>query len=98
MDLIHEKKAALEQHNAIPQQDLITTLLSLQNEDKSVVLSDGEIVDSVIIIMLAGYDTTSILLTFLIRLLANDPSVYASVVQGMQINHSNQKPNIAENL
>ncbi|KAI5570085.1 hypothetical protein BDE02_11G002000 [Populus trichocarpa] len=81
MDLIHEKRAAMEDQITSPQQDLITTLLSLRNADFSAALSDEEIVDNVILIMIAGYDTTSILLSFLINLLANNPSVYASVLQ-----------------
>ncbi|CAK7351121.1 unnamed protein product [Dovyalis caffra] len=81
MDLIQEKRAALEHGTAFPQQDLITTLLSLRNEDNSVALSDEEIVDSLVLIMIAGYDTTSTLLSFLIRISANDPSVYASMIQ-----------------
>jgi cytochrome P450 family 26 subfamily A len=86
MDLIHEKRAAMEDQITSPQQDLITTLLSLRNADFSAALSDEEIVDNVILIMIAGYDTTSILLSFLINLLANNPSVYASVLQGTQLN------------
>ncbi|CAL5345800.1 unnamed protein product [Camellia sinensis] len=31
--------------------------------------------------MIGGYDTSSILLTFLIMLLANEPSIYAAIVQ-----------------
>ncbi|CAK7351137.1 unnamed protein product [Dovyalis caffra] len=81
MDLIQEKRAALEHATAFPQQDLITSLLSLRNEDNSVVLSDEEIVDSLVFIMIAGYDTTSNLLSFLIRISADDPSVYASMIQ-----------------
>ncbi|KAJ6975129.1 hypothetical protein NC653_031084 [Populus alba x Populus x berolinensis] len=41
--------------------------------------------DSAINIMIAGHDTTSIL-SFLIKLLVNDPSVYGSIVQGMRLN------------
>ncbi|CAK7351125.1 unnamed protein product [Dovyalis caffra] len=81
MNLIQEKRAALEHATAFPKQDLITTLLSLRNEDNSVALSDEEIVDSLVLIMIAGYDTTSNLLSFLIRISANDPSVYASMIQ-----------------
>ncbi|CAK9176199.1 unnamed protein product [Ilex paraguariensis] len=43
-------------------------------------LSDEEIVDNAIIVMKGGHDTSTILLTFLIRLLANDPSVHAAIV------------------
>ncbi|KAK9133447.1 hypothetical protein Scep_012975 [Stephania cephalantha] len=32
--------------------------------------------------MVAGYDTSSVLITFMVRLLANDPDVYAAMVHG----------------
>ncbi|CAL5411998.1 unnamed protein product [Camellia sinensis] len=64
-----------------PHQDLITCLLSIRNEDNSALLSDEEIEDNAVIIMVGEYDTSSILLTFLIRLLANEPSIYAAIVQ-----------------
>ncbi|GMP72956.1 hypothetical protein CsSME_00030823 [Camellia sinensis var. sinensis] len=46
--------------------------------NNSALLSDEEIEDNVVIIMIGGYDTSSILLTLLIRLLANEPSIYAA--------------------
>ncbi|XP_028121275.1 beta-amyrin 28-monooxygenase-like [Camellia sinensis] len=56
-------------------------LKHIRNEDNSALLSDEEIEDNAVIIMIGGYDTSSILLTFLIRLLANEPSIYAAIVQ-----------------
>lgn len=85
MDLIREKRAALESQTAFSQQDLVTSLLSLRNEDNSMVLSDEEIADNALITMVAGYDTTSILLSCLIKLLANDEAVCARIVQGKQL-------------
>ncbi|KAK3039724.1 hypothetical protein RJ639_027065 [Escallonia herrerae] len=81
MDLIREKRVAFEQQGASPHQDLITFLLSMRNEDNSSVLSDEEILDNGKIVMIAGHDTTSILLTFMVRLFANNPSVYEAVSQ-----------------
>ncbi|KAL7212094.1 hypothetical protein ACSBR2_014877 [Camellia fascicularis] len=49
--------------------------------DLITLLSDEEIEDNAVIIMIKGYDTSSILLTFLIRLLANEPFIYAAIVQ-----------------
>ncbi|GMP72967.1 hypothetical protein CsSME_00030833 [Camellia sinensis var. sinensis] len=49
--------------------------------NNSALLSDEEIEDNMVIIMIGGYDTSSILLTFVIRLLANEPSIYAAIVQ-----------------
>ncbi|XP_065877600.1 cytochrome P450 716B1-like isoform X3 [Euphorbia lathyris] len=81
LELIHEKRAALEQLQASPQKDLLTCLIALRNEDNSPMLSDEEIVDNAIFTMVAGHDTTSVLLTFLIKLLASDASIHASIVQ-----------------
>ncbi|KAI5590508.1 hypothetical protein POPTR_004G017800v4 [Populus trichocarpa] len=80
-DLIRERRAAQKEQTAFPQQDLITTLLNLRNEDSSAALSDEEIVDNAITIMIAGHDTISVLLTTLIRHLANDQAVYAGIAQ-----------------
>ncbi|XP_065875454.1 taxane 10-beta-hydroxylase-like [Euphorbia lathyris] len=42
-ELIQEKRAALEQQKTSPQQDLLTSLISLRNEDNSPMLSDEDI-------------------------------------------------------
>ncbi|KAL7212133.1 hypothetical protein ACSBR2_014908 [Camellia fascicularis] len=81
MDLISEKRVALERNGASPCQDLITCLLCIGNEDNSSLLSDEEIKDDAVIIMIGGYNTSSILFTLLIRFLANEPSIYAAIVE-----------------
>ncbi|KAF8370008.1 hypothetical protein HHK36_031960 [Tetracentron sinense] len=78
MELIQEKRAELEQHGASPHQDLITYLLSLQGHDN--IISEKEIVHNVMLVMVAGHDTSSVLITFMMQLLANDPDVYAAVL------------------
>ncbi|KAG8637047.1 hypothetical protein MANES_15G073000v8 [Manihot esculenta] len=77
-DLIGEKKLQLQQMGADPKQDLITCLLSMNDGEE---ISEKEIVDNSVLVMTAGHDTSSVLVTFLIRLLANDPSVYKAVLQ-----------------
>ncbi|GMP72979.1 hypothetical protein CsSME_00030844 [Camellia sinensis var. sinensis] len=67
-----------------PLRDLFQNMIKgmlICNEDNSALLFDEEIEDNAVIIMIGGYDTSSILLTFLIRLLANEPSVYATIIQ-----------------
>ncbi|KAL7592516.1 hypothetical protein Lser_V15G32089 [Lactuca serriola] len=83
IDLIREKREALEeqQQEANPHKDLITSLLSIRNDGGSTTMSDEEIIDNIILVMIAGYDTTSILLTFLVRLLANNESIYSTIVR-----------------
>ncbi|KAL7174860.1 hypothetical protein ACSBR1_043818 [Camellia fascicularis] len=84
MDLISEKRVALERNGAFPCQDLINCLLCIRNEDNSSLLSDEEIKDDAVIIMIGGYNTSSILFTCLIRLLANELSIYAAIVEEQQ--------------
>ncbi|PIA27480.1 hypothetical protein AQUCO_07700033v1 [Aquilegia coerulea] len=81
MDIIQEKRLALEKQEVSPHQDLITSLLTIRGEDGTALLSEREMVDNIMLIMTAGYDTSSILMTFMVRLLANDPVVYAAVLK-----------------
>nr|GEW00692.1 cytochrome P450 716B1-like [Tanacetum cinerariifolium] len=83
MDLIHEKRDVLEKqkHLASPNKDLITSFLSIRDDDSSTMMSEEEIIDNVIIVMIGGYGTTSILISFLVKLLANDKAIYYKVVQ-----------------
>ncbi|XP_065879755.1 cytochrome P450 716B1-like [Euphorbia lathyris] len=92
MELIHEKRLAMDQQKASPQQDLLTCLLALRDDDGLPVLSDEEIIDNAIAIMIAGHDTTSIPLTFFIRLLATDASVRANVLQEQEEIAKNKAP------
>ncbi|KAF7815807.1 taxadiene 5-alpha hydroxylase-like [Senna tora] len=80
-ELLHKKKIDLEQNGASPHQDLITCLLSMNNKDDEEKMTEKEIIHNIRLIMFAGHDTTSILLTFIIRFLATEPSVYATVLQ-----------------
>ncbi|KAE8654235.1 Inositol-1,4,5-trisphosphate 5-phosphatase 4 isoform 1 [Hibiscus syriacus] len=89
--LIAEKRVDLE-NGASPRQDLITCLLSIRDGKNEQVISEKEIIHNVMLIMVAGYDTSSALLTFLMRLFANDPAVYAAVLQEQEEIAKN-KPN-----
>ncbi|KAK8607840.1 hypothetical protein V6N13_023289 [Hibiscus sabdariffa] len=80
-DLINERRAALEQGIAIPNRDFITCLISIGKNDPSICMSDEEIIDSTIAVMIAGHDTSSVLLTFLVKLLGTDQSVYANIMR-----------------
>ncbi|KAL4271479.1 hypothetical protein GQ457_13G002290 [Hibiscus cannabinus] len=87
-DLIGEKRDDLK-HGASPRQDLITYLLSIRDEKNGQVISEKEIIHNVKLIMVAGYDTSSALLTFLLRLFANNPAIYAAVLQGVYLTDLN---------
>ncbi|GJT93609.1 cytochrome P450 716B1-like protein [Tanacetum coccineum] len=79
---VYEQK---QQPNPHKDEDMITSLLKIHDDDSSTMMSDEEIIDTVIVVMIAGYDTTSVLLTFLVRLMANNESIYYSIAQGKTI-------------
>ncbi|VAH51488.1 unnamed protein product [Triticum turgidum subsp. durum] len=62
--------------------DLITCLLSLTDGHGERLLTDEEIVDNAMVALIAGHDTSSILMTFMVRHLANDDATLAAMVQG----------------
>ncbi|XP_071696209.1 taxane 10-beta-hydroxylase-like [Rutidosis leptorrhynchoides] len=83
VDLMNEKKMILaeqkQQGLENAQTDLITSLLSVCDDNNGSTMSTEEIVDNSIALMFAGYGTTAVLLTFLIRILATNESIYSSV-------------------
>lgn len=84
-ELVGEKREALRQARISPQSDLFTCLLSTasRSEDSEKAgMSEQEIIDNVTFTMVAGHDTSSVVITFLIRLLANEPQVLANVLRG----------------
>ncbi|XP_072950911.1 beta-amyrin 28-monooxygenase-like isoform X3 [Typha angustifolia] len=73
--IIREKKAKLEQGLCSSDKDLITYLCSLGGA-----LTEEEIVDNARLVLIAGHDTSSVLITFMIRHLANDPDTLAGII------------------
>ncbi|KAL9403417.1 hypothetical protein Peur_000389 [Populus x canadensis] len=67
-------------------------MLSTRYENTREVVTEKGIEDNGLLVMTAGHDTSSILVTFLIRLLANDPSIYAAILnEHEQITMNRQK-------
>ncbi|KAJ7960748.1 Cytochrome P450 [Quillaja saponaria] len=83
-ELVQEKRVLLEKNGASPHQDLIAFLLSMHDEDGKQVLTEKEIVQNVVLGLLGGYETSAITITFIIRQLANEPTVCAAVLQEQQ--------------
>ncbi|XP_030542985.1 cytochrome P450 716B1-like [Rhodamnia argentea] len=80
-ELVQKKKVKLEQCAATPHQDLITCLLSKRNEGNERAVTDKEILHNIMLVMVAGHDTSSVLITFMLRLLSKNPAVYEAVLQ-----------------
>ncbi|XP_059290955.1 cytochrome P450 716B1-like [Lycium ferocissimum] len=87
--LISEKRYELENNLASSHQDLITCLLSIRGENNHELVSENEIIHNVMLILVAGHDTSSILMTFIVRLLAKNPDIHAAVLEEQEeIAHS----------
>lgn len=87
MNWVEAKRLELQMGRISAHSDLISCLLNIAKEE-SEALTEEEIADNVITALIAGYDTSSVVITFLIRHLANDPEVLAKVVQGSFIRSS----------
>lgn len=79
-ELIREKRQKLEEKQTQHHPDLITSLLSMRDDSGSPLLSDDEIENNCAVAMIAGHDTSSTLLTFLIKLLAEHPHVHEALL------------------
>ncbi|XP_022976494.1 taxadiene 5-alpha hydroxylase-like [Cucurbita maxima] len=81
--LLKDKAQKMEEEEEEKEEDknLITCLLSIKNKDKEQALSEEEIVHNIILLLIAGHDTTSILITLMLRVMATNPTVYAAVLQ-----------------
>jgi cytochrome P450 family 26 subfamily A len=81
-EIVHQKTVEQEKSGVNPRQDLISCLLNMVEDDKQV-LTEKEIIHNAMLVMVAGYDTSSVLITFIIRILANEPAICAAVLQGI---------------
>lgn len=80
-ELVCEKRLELALNGASCNQDLITSLLGVRDENNKEAISENEIVHSVMLIMVAGHDTSSVVITFIMRLMASNNTVYKAILQ-----------------
>jgi cytochrome P450 family 26 subfamily A len=80
-EIVHQKTVEQKKSGVNPRQDLISCLLNMVEDDKQV-LTEKEIIHNAVLVMVAGHDTSSVLITFIIRILANEPAICATVLQG----------------
>eukprot|EP00253_Pinus_taeda_P004925 PITA_04925 len=77
--VIDERKIALHEGKASPEQDLLSFLLS-NIDDKGESLTNEEIKDNILLLLYAGHDTSSSTLTVLLKFLAENPHCYEEVL------------------
>ncbi|KAL8045953.1 hypothetical protein ABFX02_08G147601 [Erythranthe guttata] len=70
MELIREKRQEMEKRKTLDNYKFVSMKNEEDSTSSSPMLSDDEIVDNCIVAMVAGHDTSSVLLTFLVKLLS----------------------------
>ncbi|KAH9310995.1 hypothetical protein KI387_026030 [Taxus chinensis] len=78
--LLQVRRKDIEQGMSSPDQDLMSSMLSMRDEN-GVALTEDEIIDNMIAVMSAGHETTCSLLVHLVRLLSLNPNVYENILQ-----------------
>jgi cytochrome P450 len=89
-DLINEKRKALQNGEKVAGKDLLSHLLKAHHDvqDMEIVsakeVTDDNLVDILMSLFIAGFDTTSITLAYALHMLAADPKVQEQCVQEIQ--------------
>lgn len=90
--LIHRRRRELEEGRASPDQDLFSRLLTLSDEDGKK-LSDKEVMDNIVLFMFAGYDTTSLVMTMMCKMLWEHKDCYQKMLQEHKEILNTKQPN-----
>lgn len=80
--VIDKRRADLTCGSASPQQDLLSFLLCNADE-RGNTLKDDDIKDNIMLLLMAGHDTSVVTVTLLLRYLALNPDCYQKVLQGI---------------
>uniref|UniRef100_A0A0E0Q921 Cytochrome P450 n=1 Tax=Oryza rufipogon TaxID=4529 RepID=A0A0E0Q921_ORYRU len=78
--IARDREAALQQGHSSSADDFFTYMLVLRSEGTHS-LTVEDIVDNAILLLLAGYETSSVLITFLLRYLANEPDILGKITE-----------------
>jgi cytochrome P450 family 26 subfamily A len=81
--MIKQRKVDLAEGNATPTQDILSHML-LTPDEHGTYLKESDIADKILGLLVAGFDTLSAALTFIIKYLGELPHIYDEVYKGMQ--------------
>lgn len=82
--IARDMEGALQQGYSSSADDFFTYMLVLRSKGTHT-LTVEDIVDNAIVLLAAGYETSSVLITFLIRCLANEPDIFGKITDGKQL-------------
>uniref|UniRef100_A0A0E0AKM0 Cytochrome P450 n=1 Tax=Oryza glumipatula TaxID=40148 RepID=A0A0E0AKM0_9ORYZ len=90
--IAREREAALQQGHSSSADDFFTYMLVLRSEGTHS-LTVEDIVDNAIVLLTAGYGNSAVLITFLLRYLANDPDILRKITEEQEEIASSRGPN-----
>lgn len=90
--LIEKRRGDLQEGRAFPDQDLLSRLLTVSDEDGKK-LTDKEVMDNIVLLMFAAYDTTSLVITMMCRMLGEHKDCYQEMLREHQEILSTKQPN-----
>uniref|UniRef100_A0A0E0EC49 Cytochrome P450 n=1 Tax=Oryza meridionalis TaxID=40149 RepID=A0A0E0EC49_9ORYZ len=90
--IARDREAALQQGHSSSADDFFTYMLVLRSEGTHS-LTVEDIVDNAILLLLAGYETSSVLITFLLRYLANEPDILGKITEEQEEIARSKGPN-----
>ncbi|TXG48758.1 hypothetical protein EZV62_024633 [Acer yangbiense] len=89
--IIKQRKIDLEENKASPTQDILSHILLATDENKEH-LSELHIAEYILLLLIAGHDTTSSVMTFVVKYLAELPHIYNEVFQEQMEITKSKKP------
>uniref|UniRef100_A0A0D9WZJ0 Cytochrome P450 n=1 Tax=Leersia perrieri TaxID=77586 RepID=A0A0D9WZJ0_9ORYZ len=90
--IAREREAAWKQGHCSSADDFFTYMFALRSQGTHF-LTVEDIVDNAILILGAGYETSSVLITFLLRYLANEPDILGKMTEEHEEIARNKRPN-----
>lgn len=79
-EIARQRRVALEQKTMLPSQDLLSHLLVTPDKNGKL-LTEAEIINNILTLLFAGHDTSSSVITLLMKYLAEYPQVYQKVLR-----------------
>ncbi|PIN18635.1 Cytochrome P450 CYP4/CYP19/CYP26 subfamily [Handroanthus impetiginosus] len=89
--IVRQRREVLEQKTPLASQDLLSHLLVCPDEDGKF-MSESVIINNILLLLFAGHDTSSSLITILIKTLAEYPQVYEKVLAEQKEIASSKEP------
>lgn len=80
--IIKQRKIDLAEKKATPTQDILSHMLTITNENGQN-MTEMDIADKILGLLIGGHDTASVVITFIVKYLAEFPHIYNAVYKGM---------------